>query len=239
MNTAFERLAPPSYDQRCPLTDELAMTHSFQRPGSNWTFLVIGGMLAMQGTSSAGPNRIYEAAVDPTARPTSSSSNPLGGYSEAQVSTSTAIAELRRISGLTWEQLAALFNVSRRSIHFWASGNALNAENERRLLEVLHVVRDAWRGDARSTRTALLSGTPGSTPFDLLKEERYADAASMLGAGVTPQKVRPAALDHAEMRARKPITPAELLDARHETVHKDLGRGRPARTVKHKRSGRA
>ena len=29
-----------------------------------------------------------------------------------------AISELRRISGLTWEQLGQLFEVSRRSVHF-------------------------------------------------------------------------------------------------------------------------
>ena len=36
-----------------------------------------------------------------------------------------AIAELRRLSGLTWDQLARLFNVSRRALHFWASGKPM------------------------------------------------------------------------------------------------------------------
>jgi DNA-binding transcriptional regulator YiaG len=46
-------------------------------------------------------------------------------------STQQAVNELRKLSGLTWEQLATLFNVSRRSVHFWASGQSLTSANER------------------------------------------------------------------------------------------------------------
>src|SRR5262245_15054918 len=37
------------------------------------------------------------------------------------VSTGSAVMEIRRLSGLTWEQLSALMGVARRSLHFWAS----------------------------------------------------------------------------------------------------------------------
>ena len=57
--------------------------------------------------------------------------------------TRKAVSELRRISGLTWEQLAGLFGVSRRAVHFWASGKPLNATNHQRLMRVLDVVRGA------------------------------------------------------------------------------------------------
>ena len=40
-------------------------------------------------------------------------------------STGTSIMELRRLSGLTTDQLARIFNVDRRSLHFWASGKRL------------------------------------------------------------------------------------------------------------------
>ena len=56
---------------------------------------------------------------------------------EVAQSTSSAIMELRRLSGLTWEQIATLFNVARRSLHFWASGKPVNAPNEERLRRVL------------------------------------------------------------------------------------------------------
>ena len=82
--------------------------------------------------------------------------------------TSRAVSELRRISGLTWEQLGQLFGVSRRSVHFWASGRAMNAANEQHLLKVLDIVRQADRGDARSNRAALLTVSAGHAPFEPL-----------------------------------------------------------------------
>jgi hypothetical protein len=47
------------------------------------------------------------------------------GYSvELREPAPRVIAEIRHLTGLTWEQLAQVFNVSRRSVHFWASGCA-------------------------------------------------------------------------------------------------------------------
>ena len=42
-----------------------------------------------------------------------------------------AVMELRRRSGLTWDQLGQIFGVTRRTMHFWASGQPLATENER------------------------------------------------------------------------------------------------------------
>ena len=82
--------------------------------------------------------------------------------------TRRAISELRRISGLTWQQLGQLLGVSRRSVHYWASGKPLNAGNQKRLMRVLDIVRTAYRGSARGTRAALLDAGEGTTPLDML-----------------------------------------------------------------------
>ena len=37
--------------------------------------------------------------------------------------------------------------------------------------------------------------------------------------------------------ARKPLPPAELIEAKHDRVHREPGRARPARTVRTKRRG--
>ncbi|MFB1488263.1 MULTISPECIES: hypothetical protein [unclassified Thiocapsa] len=79
----------------------------------------------------------------------------------------------RRISGLTWEQLGEIFDVSRRSMHFWASGKPLNAHNEQRLMQVLDVIRTTDRSDARSTRAALFEVKEGTTAFALLSAEQF------------------------------------------------------------------
>ena len=49
----------------------------------------------------------------------------------------TVIAQLRRLTGLTWEQLAYLFGVSRQSVHFWASGGTMTAAHRLHLERVI------------------------------------------------------------------------------------------------------
>ena len=79
------------------------------------------------------------------------------------------IGELRRLSGLTWDQLARLFGVSRRSVHFWASGKPMAPSNEEHLRRLLAVVRKVDRGSARANRAILLGADEdGISLFDLL-----------------------------------------------------------------------
>lgn len=105
------------------------------------------------------------------------------GAEPAYETTREAISELRRLSGLTWEQLGEIFAVSRRSVHCWASGKPLNVEHEKRLLRALYIVRTAARGDARSTRSALLDVEHGTSAFDLLVQGRFEEARARLGQG--------------------------------------------------------
>lgn len=44
-----------------------------------------------------------------------------------------AIAELRETLELSWDELAALFGVSRRTVHYWARGARLSSANQARL----------------------------------------------------------------------------------------------------------
>ena len=95
-----------------------------------------------------------------------------------------AIAELRQRSGLTWEQLARLFGVARRSVHFWASGKAMNSSNEEVLNQLLRAVRYIDRGESGPTRSALMSAqTDGAIPFDLLVEGHFDDVMRRLRPG--------------------------------------------------------
>lgn len=47
--------------------------------------------------------------------------------------TSDLLAKIHAESGLTWEQLAKLIGVSRRSVHFWSKGGRVNAVNHEKL----------------------------------------------------------------------------------------------------------
>lgn len=203
--------------------------------------IIVSGALSIPGTSSAEPTKVWEA---PYIHDADSTASGLGWELKEQhqneresEATRIAIAELRRISGLTWEQLGQLFDVSRRSVHFWASGKPLNSTNEARLMRVLDVVRDADRGNARATRVALLDASDGTTPFDMLVTGRFKEARLALGQG--PGRVDPtlAELSAAAKAARQPLPIEELFDAKSERVHSELGRARAARTVRNKRRG--
>ena len=140
--------------------------------------------------------------------------------------TSRAVSELRRISGLTWEQLGQLFGVSRRSVHFWASGRAMNAANEQHLLKVLDIMRQADRGDARSNRAALLMVSEGHAPFDLLMSRAFEEASARLGRRQRGRRVELGELDAQVRAGRTPPSPENLIDAMNDQVHRDAGSSR-------------
>ena len=202
--------------------------------------IVVSGALSTGGTSSAGPTTIWEAPYIHIVDTTVSDSNwnlratRMDNRPEA---TRKAISELRRVSGLTWEQLGQLLGVSRRSVHFWASGKPLNASNEKRLMQVLDVVRAADRGSARSMRAALMEASQGTTPFDMLAAQRFEDARLVLGQGHARFVPALAGLSEKARAARRPLPPEELYDAKSERVHREPGRGRAARTVRDTRRG--
>jgi len=210
------------------------------RDRASVSVIVVSGALSICGTSSAEPTKVWEAPYVHEADATAS--GPGWELTERQAeqepeATRKAVSDLRRISGLTWEQIGQLFEVSRRSVHFWASGKPLNSTNEERLLRVLDVLRDADRGSARATRAALLDASDGTTPFDMLVAQRFEEARAALGPG--PGRIAPALaeLSAAAKAERKPLPPEELFDAKSERVHREPGRARAARTVRNKRRG--
>jgi hypothetical protein len=133
-----------------------------------------------------------------------------------------AVMEVRRRGGLTWEQLASLFAVDRRSVHLWASGRPLNATNAERLNRVLAILRRADRGSASATKAWLLAPTSnGVLPLDLLREGRFDEV--MIPAAVPPP-VRPSPLSDAAKKARAPLPPEELVATRDDRVHVEKGK---------------
>ena len=129
-------------------------------------------------------------------------------------STGEAVLEIRRRSGLTWEQLGHLFDVSRRSVHHWASGKAVTPEHERMIRRMLASIRRLDQGDQTATRARLLAVDEhlGVSVFDLWKQGRFEDAGTQ-PAGNRPLEHRPVPLSRAAQHARRPPAPALLLEA--------------------------
>lgn len=112
-------------------------------------------------------------------------------YSIPFTTTGDAVLEIRRRSGLTWEEIGELFDVSRRSVHNWASGEVLAARNERHVRMVLSAIRHVDRGDPRATRDALMTvGAGGSSAFGLLKQSDLAAAVALAGGGTISANLR-------------------------------------------------
>lgn len=149
-----------------------------------------------------------------------------------------ALNELRKLSGLTWEQLAKLFNVSRRSLHFWASGQSLSRFNEENLNRLLGTIRYINRGSASLNRNLLLSpGQNGRLLFDLLIAGEHEEVKRILGPGNAPKKPQLVPLSQDASMSRMPPPPADLVDALQEPIHREVGRSRPARAARSRKHG--
>lgn len=162
--------------------------------------------------------------------------------SQATVSTEatrTALNELRKLSGLTWEQLARLFNVSRRSLHFWASGQPLSSFNEENLNRMLGTIRYINRGSASVNRSLLLSPNGnGRILLDLLVAGQHEEVKRLLGPGNTPQKSLLKPLSPDAVASRTPSKPEDLVDALHDPIHHEVGRSRAVRAVRSRKRDR-
>ena len=129
-------------------------------------------------------------------------------------STGEAILEIRRRSGLTWEELGDLFDVSRRSVHHWASGKSVSARSERMIRRVLAAVRRLDQGSRSANRARLLAvdESLGVSTLELLKRGHFVEAVAWADGNPTPE-YRPVPLSQVARDARRPPAPALLLEA--------------------------
>jgi DNA-binding transcriptional regulator YiaG len=123
-----------------------------------------------------------------------------------------AILEIRRRSGLTWDEIAGLFEVSRRSVHHWASGKTVSAEHDQRIRRTLAIIRRIDRGDAQSTRNLLLTpDADGQLGIDLLRQGASDEILAQAGTAIIPPQLAPTPLSDKARRDRRPVDPASLL----------------------------
>lgn len=192
-----------------------------------------GGMLERAGTSFLlgalcltlpAESPTSSVPLDPSAfvRPDATSAGPRLIRSE------TVIARIRQLSGLTWEQLALVCGTSRRTLHLWASGRRMQPANEERLLRILGILRHIDRGSSNENRRRLLEvRESGDRILDLLAQGRLAEASNAVGLGmdvsldVVGKPPRPLPAD------RRPPSPVDLLDAKHDAVHVERRHPRP------------
>jgi hypothetical protein len=199
--------------------------------------IVVGVMLA----AGLGTSALDNLAGDTSRWLTSGSEQTSAGAPVAGATDSAedAIAELRRLSGFTWDQLARLFGVTRRAVHFWASGKAMSATHEESLHRVLSAVRRIDRGSTAANRSLLLAvRDDGTIPFDLLRDGAYEDVVTLLGAGgLEPSGAMPPILSERARASRTPRAPTEIAEALQTPIHREHGQARAARAVRSRTNG--
>jgi hypothetical protein len=87
-------------------------------------------------------------------------------------STALLLAQTHEASGLTWEQIARYFGVSRRAVHLWASGGRMTASNEELLIHLVRAVEAVQHLAPHDRRQALLGCGSGLNLVDTERARR-------------------------------------------------------------------
>lgn len=203
--------------------------------------VIVGSLLLLIGSTS--PTTTVETWVQSLCQPALTASGP---YWQAPVASDVAglfrertpsgVWEVRRLTGLTWEKIADLFGVSRRTIHFWTSGKQMSSEKELHMLRLLDALKPISSDDPGSMSLALLDDASGKPPLLLLAEGNYEEAARLAAESIR----RHADLIRTSTTATGDVyrpPPESLMGTMNDQVHRDIGTGRPGRTVRNWRRG--
>lgn len=200
-----------------------------RRTFSSLVFVSLVSAIVAPGTTAG-------TLLDPSTLRAATSKTDAGQLEAEGAEHVSALSEVRRLTGLTWEQISALFGVSRRAVHFWATGKPMAASHEEHLQRTLNCLRAVDRGNSPTNRQALFLTTGnGLVPFDLLVQHRYDEFIAVLGRGDSGrQTTRRSARVSSD---RLPRTPQLLANAQEESVHRETGVSRPASVVRARRDG--
>lgn len=90
-------------------------------------------------------------------------------------------------TGLTWDQVARAFDVSRRTAHLWANGSKVSASNAEAIHAFAALVRKAVGSSPAETRAALLAvGADGLSLIDRFRRAQYNASAAVSGTPLSP-----------------------------------------------------
>lgn len=105
---------------------------------------------------------------------------------------------LRDLSGLTWDQIARLFGVSRRAMHLWASGGRMNSYHAEELSSILTAVSAVPADTAAQRREMILApGADGRTLYEALLE-RHTKRLGVNAPALPPEQLTDALHDRSD-----------------------------------------
>lgn len=132
------------------------------------------------------------AVARPNATTSTSSTSGLVAAPSRGVSSEALVRGVRESANLTWDQLARIFGVSRRSVHNWAAGDKISAHNLE-LVGRLGALIASLPGSPDERRVALFApDANGESPIDAFRRAvarsghnvngPYAGPGALLGA---------------------------------------------------------
>lgn len=187
-----------------------------QRTGAGGVARAMGGVLVV--ASMLGYSATGDASLSQRILPERTSSIPVGALPspaspDSRSSTSRSIMAIRRISNLTWDEVAKLFRVSRRTVHLWANGRHPSSDQERKIGRILGVLSSYQGLSPSSLREQLMaSAKPGVLFFDLLCNNEF-DTFRSLFPVVGGMTARTLPSQPIEARNYFPPSPVSMLDA--------------------------
>jgi hypothetical protein len=205
-------MSPPSF-----ATWESTTTSGLAQPLRKTAAVIVlaAGNLAATGTTSGLPLKGQFAGPSFT---TSGVESGLSLGLSPRQETSPLVA-VRQLTGLTWDQLAKLFRVSRRSVFLWASGKAMSAENEEFMARLLAFVRWMDRGSVLANHELLLTDTrEGLIVLDLLGAGQFDEARARVGVSRVVSRRTSPALSAEARRDKEPPRPEDLLEALQDPI---------------------
>ena len=130
---------------------------------------VIMLMPASTSTATAASGTKVVVTGIPTGNGGFTAGNHLAYETTKTLATAGAVRELRARSGLTWDELARAFGVSRRTVHAWANGTRLNQAHATRLSTTAELIDGLPQGNPERARAALHAPGPGGiSPYQRL-----------------------------------------------------------------------
>ena len=151
-------------------------------------------------------------------------------------SISEALQDVKRLSGLSWETLSEVFNVSRRTIHHWANDEKQpSTAHEHHIRKVLDAIVRLVESDVNRTRDRLLNIVHGVTLIDLFRAHRFDEIADKEVAKVWDGSTHALNLFSSTEQNRhttNPPHPTALMDAEWTRPDIQLGKARLAKPLR-------
>ncbi|MEE4212771.1 MAG: hypothetical protein V2I43_26290 [Parvularcula sp.] len=124
---------------------------------------------------------------------------PVERQAVEQVDAAHLVENIKRVSGLTLEEIAPLAGVSRRSLQHWLRGDPISARKENRLRDLSIAIDEIAAETEEPLRPVLMARAPnGLSAYDLLASGRF-QTAKAVATGERPElkgETRQASVPH-------------------------------------------